>query len=107
MTIAWSLTLREVRGAQRKRSAASDRIKSNLPMTISKVHAENFLALLLCLMIAACAATLPELKGPVAPREKLVTLATRPGVTVRVLLITPDTIAKGYSCISRVATALW
>jgi len=64
-------------------------------MTVSNVHAENFLASLLCLIMAGCAATLPELKSPLLPGEELVTLATRPGVTVRVLLITPNAVPKG------------
>jgi hypothetical protein len=64
-------------------------------MRVSKAHTESFLVSFLWLMITGCAATLPELKGPLAPGEELVTLATRPGVTVRVLLITPDAIPKG------------
>jgi hypothetical protein len=66
-------------------------------MSVNKQYSENLLASLLCLMMAACSASLPELKAPLLPGEELVTLATRPGVTVRVLLIT---------FISRVATAL-
>jgi hypothetical protein len=64
-------------------------------MRISKVHARNLLAALLALMMAGCAAALPELKGPQAPGEELITLATRPGVTVRVLLVTPKGVPKG------------
>jgi hypothetical protein len=64
-------------------------------MTFSKVRAENLLASLLWLMMAGCAVTLPELKGPLDPGEELVTLGTRPGVTVRVLLTTPNVVPKG------------
>jgi len=46
-------------------------------------------------MMAGCGATLPELKTPLLPGEELVILATRPGVTVRVLMITPNTVPKG------------
>ena len=38
---------------------------------------------------------LPELKRPLAPGEELVTIGIRPGVTVRVLLLTPKTVPKG------------
>lgn len=62
---------------------------------VSNVRAENLLASLLWLMLAGCAATLPELKAPLLPGEELVTLATRPGVTVRVLLTTPNAVPKG------------
>jgi dienelactone hydrolase len=62
--------------------------------TRAQEHAKNLLASLLWLMIADCAANLPELKGPLEPGEELVTLSTRPGVTVRVLLITRDTDPK-------------
>lgn len=55
-------------------------------MSVSK-HA---LAPLLWLMIAGCAPTMPEFKGTLGPGQELVTLATRHGVTVRVLLITPN-----------------
>ena len=64
-------------------------------MRVSKAYAENLQVALLWLMMAGCAATLPELKGPLLPGEELVTLATRPGVTVRVLLITPNAVPKG------------
>lgn len=60
-----------------------------------KVHAENWLALLLWLMLAGCASTLPELKAPLRPGEELVTLPTRSGVTVRVLLMTPNAAPTG------------
>ena len=60
-----------------------------------KKRFENLLASLLWLMITGCAATLPELKGPLLPGEEIVTLGTRPGVTVRVLLITPNAVPKG------------
>src|SRR5262245_17569974 len=46
-------------------------------------------------MLAGCASTLPELKPPLRPGEELVSLATRPGVTVRVLLLIPNTVPKG------------
>jgi hypothetical protein len=45
-------------------------------------------------MIAGCAASLPEIKGPLLAGEELVKLNTRPGVTVRVLLVTPNTVPK-------------
>ena len=63
-------------------------------MRFSKKHAENLLAALLWLTPAGCAATLLELKVPLGPGEELVTLTTRPGVTVRVLLLTPNTDPK-------------
>ena len=56
----------------------------------NKLPAENFLAVLFILLIAGCVAALPELKAPLDTGEELVTLATRPGATVRVLLITPN-----------------
>jgi Serine aminopeptidase, S33 len=64
-------------------------------MSVNKQYSENLLASLLWLMMAGCSASLPELKAPLLPGEELVTLATRPGVTVRVLLITPNTVPKG------------
>lgn len=64
-------------------------------MTVGKLSAGNLLASLLWLMMVGCTAGLPEFKGPLRPGEELVTLATRPGVTVRLLLITPDTVPKG------------
>jgi hypothetical protein len=64
-------------------------------MTVGKFHAETLLASLLWMMMVGCAATLPELKGPLDPGEELVTLSTRPGVTVRVFLTTPKTVPKG------------
>jgi dienelactone hydrolase len=64
-------------------------------MTVNKLHAENWLASLLCLVITACTGALSQVKGPLAPGDELVTLATRPGVTVRVLLMTPKTVPKG------------
>jgi pimeloyl-ACP methyl ester carboxylesterase len=60
----------------------------------NKLPAENFPAVLFSLLIAGCAAAVPELKV-LAPGEELVILPTRPGVTVRVLLITPATSPKG------------
>jgi len=42
-----------------------------------------------------CYAGLPELKGPLGPGEELVTLTTRLGVTVRLLLIIPNSVPKG------------
>jgi hypothetical protein len=51
--------------------------------------------LLLWLMMAGCTASLRDLKRPLASGEELVTLATRPGVTIRVLLIIPENIPKG------------
>lgn len=59
------------------------------------MRAKNLLTLLLSLMMAGCAAALPELKAPLLPGEGLVTLGTRPGVTVRVLLTTPNAVPKG------------
>src|SRR5688572_33278752 len=64
-------------------------------MRVSKAHTKIFLISFLWLMMAGCAATLPELKTPLLPGEELVTLATRPGVTVRVLMITPNAVPKG------------
>jgi hypothetical protein len=64
-------------------------------MSFSKAHAENSLASLLWLTMVGCAATLPELKRPLASGEELVSLATRPGVTARVPLVSPKPIPKG------------
>jgi hypothetical protein len=64
-------------------------------MRTGKERVKNFFASVLWLMLTGCAAALPEFKGPLFPGEELVTLSTRPGVTVRVLLITPSTAAKG------------
>jgi len=63
-------------------------------MRIGKERVKNFFASVLCLTLAGCAAALPELKV-LGPDEELVTLATRPGVTVRVLLIIPETPPNG------------
>jgi len=63
-------------------------------MRVSKPPAKNFLAVLLGLLIAGCASALPELKV-LGPGEEVVTLSTRPGVTVRLLLITPNIDPKG------------
>lgn len=63
-------------------------------MSFGKVHAENVLASFLWLTIAGCAASLPELKGPLLAGEELVTINTRPSVTVRVLLVTPNAVPK-------------
>jgi hypothetical protein len=57
--------------------------------------AEKLLTSLLYLLVAGCATALPEFKGPLGPGEEFITLATRPGVTVRVLLISPKAVAKG------------
>lgn len=64
-------------------------------MSVYKQIYENLLASLLCGVIAACSNVLPEVKGPLRSGEELVTLPTRPGVTVRVLLVTPKTLPKG------------
>ena len=64
-------------------------------MTVSNKHDGNLLASLLWLMLAGCGATLPELKTPLLRGEELVILSTRPGVTVRVLMITPNAVPKG------------
>jgi acetyl esterase/lipase len=64
-------------------------------MTIGNARAKNLLAPVLWLTMAGCAASLPELRAPLDPGEEFVTLATRPGVTVRVLLIIPNTPPKG------------
>lgn len=64
-------------------------------MKISKQRAGNLLLSLVLLLMTGGAATLPELKGPLRAGEELVTLATRPGVTVRVLLTTPNDVPKG------------
>jgi dienelactone hydrolase len=50
---------------------------------------------LILMMMTGCAATLPELKRPLPRGEELVTLPTRPGVTVRILLITPKSTPSG------------
>jgi hypothetical protein len=55
----------------------------------------NLLVAALWSIIAGCAATLPEVKGPLLPGEELLTIATRPGVTVRILLMTPKAVPKG------------
>jgi len=55
-------------------------------------------AFLVSLLIAACATTAPamrEFKGTLYPGQKLVRVATRPGVAVRVLLATPKTDPRG------------
>lgn len=68
----------------------------NLAMRAGKKHAEHLLASLLWLMMAGCATTtVPEFTGTLGSREELLTLATRPGVTVRVLLMSPITDPKG------------
>lgn len=64
-------------------------------MQVSSVNVDNLLTSLLSLMLIGCIATLPELKGPLESGEELVALVTRPGVTLRVLLITPTTAPKG------------
>ncbi|MBI4523625.1 MAG: hypothetical protein HY695_07420 [Deltaproteobacteria bacterium] len=64
-------------------------------MPVAKPCADNLLAPLLWLTLAGCAGTLPELHVPLRSGEEIVTLATRPGVTVRVFLITPKTVSKG------------
>ena len=91
----WRRTLGEL--AQYKRSVKLHRtdLGAMRAMTVSKKHDGNLLASLLWLMLAGCGATLPELKTPLLRGEELVILATRPGVTVRVLLITPNTVPKG------------
>ena len=66
-----------------------------LILRVNKVRAKNLLTAFLSLVITGCAATLPELKAPLLPGEEVVTLATRPGVTVRVLLTTPNAVPKG------------
>jgi hypothetical protein len=63
-------------------------------MRIGKQHAKYFLASLLWLTLAGGAAAVPEFKGPLRPGEELFTLPTRPGVTVRILLMTPNTNSK-------------
>ncbi len=55
----------------------------------------EYLAAVLCLMLAGCAATLPELKTPLARDEELLILPTRPGVTVRIVLASPQEVPKG------------
>lgn len=64
-------------------------------MRINKAHAESFLVSFVWLMLAGCAGTLPQLKTPLLPDEELVILTTRPGVTVRVLMVAPKAVAKG------------
>ena len=60
-----------------------------------KPRPSDYLLAVLCLVVAGCSAKLPELKSPLARYEELVTLVTRPGVTVRVLLISPNAVPKG------------
>jgi pimeloyl-ACP methyl ester carboxylesterase len=60
-------------------------------MKLSTEHATSLLVSLLLVALAGCATALPEFKGALGPGEELVTLGTRPGVTVRVLLMTPKT----------------
>jgi len=64
-------------------------------VTASSANARNLSAVLLSLTMAGCAAALPEVKGPLGAGEELATLSTRPGVTVRVLLTTPNAVPKG------------
>lgn len=59
--------------------------------------ADIALAALLCGLVAGCAPTvptLPEFKKPL-PGEEMVTLNTRPGVTVRALVVAPKADPKG------------
>lgn len=56
---------------------------------------KNLLASFLWLIMASCAATLPELKVPLSPDEQLVILSTRPDVTLRVVSMIPSTDPKG------------
>lgn len=52
--------------------------------------------LLLCGWIVSCApAMLPKFVGSLGPGQEIVTLNTRPRITVRVLLATPNTTPKG------------
>src|ERR1043166_4780595 len=60
-----------------------------------KNHTMTRLSLAGWLTIAGCAATLPEVKGPLLPGEELVIITTRPGVTVRMLLMPPKAVPKG------------
>jgi acetyl esterase/lipase len=64
-------------------------------MSVSKARVKYFLASFLWSMSTGCAASLPEIKGPLLAGEELITLATRPGVTVRILLVTPNATPKG------------
>jgi acetyl esterase/lipase len=64
-------------------------------MNLGNRAGENLPSLLLCLIMIGCSAALPQLKDPLRPGEDIVTLATRPGVTVRVLLITPRIVPNG------------
>ena len=68
---------------------------------------KNLLASFLWLMMAGCAATLPELKGPLRPDEQLVILGTRPGVTLRIVFITPSADPKGTFLFFQEAKAIW
>ena len=54
-----------------------------------------FFASLLWLTTVGCAASLPDLKAPLAPDEQLISLPTRRNVTVRILLRTPSNSPKG------------
>ena len=66
-------------------------------MRVSNKPAENFLAALLGLFIAGlgAAATVPQLTTPLGDGQELVVVATRPGVTVKILFLIPDTAPKG------------
>jgi hypothetical protein len=63
-------------------------------MSVDKVQATHLLASLVWMMVG-CAASLPEFKDRLAPDEQLISLPTRPGVTVRILLRTPNIVPKG------------
>ena len=54
-----------------------------------------FFASILWLTTVGCAASLPDLKDPLAPDEQLISLPTRRNVTVRILLRTPSNSPKG------------
>jgi acetyl esterase/lipase len=64
-------------------------------MTVSKERVKNLFASVLWLMLAGSAAASPEFKGTLGPGEEFVALSTRPGVTVKILLLTPDAVPKG------------
>ena len=65
-------------------------------MRVGKEHAETLLASLLWLTMIGCATTtVPEFTGTLGPGEELVTLSTRPGVTVKILFLIPNAVPKG------------
>ena len=61
-----------------------------------QITCDVMVVLLLFGLIASCTPTqLREFKGSLGPGEEMVTLDTRPGVTLRIFLVTPKTVPKG------------